>query len=333
MISVIIVNWNKKDLLNNCLRSLLRQTYKDFETIVVDNGSTDGSVELVKKDYPMVRPICLDENKGFSTGNNTGIKNSTSEYIALLNNDMEVDPQWLQRLYRAIKETPKIGFCASKILNYKDRSVIDAAGDIFYAFGLARKRGHMQKDNEEFNYNREIFGACAGAALYRREVLDDIGLFDEEFSPAYYEDVDLSFRAQLRGYKCLYVADAVCYHHGHSTLGLFSPKHLYFSSRNVGYVLIKDMPSRLLLRYCLAILIYNIISSLGHIRRGSFSSFLLGKIEVFKNLRYLYKQRRVIHGRRLVSDEYIDSILTHYNPVNLFIDGYRRLFFNKAAMP
>ena len=120
MISVIIVNWNKADLLDNCLKSLQKQTYKDFEVIVVDNGSTDGSVDLIKKVYPEVRLILLPENRGFSIGNNTGIKNSTSEYIALLNNDAEAHPEWLERMYLALKSNPNIGFCTSKILNYRD---------------------------------------------------------------------------------------------------------------------------------------------------------------------------------------------------------------------
>lgn len=332
MISVIIVNWNKKDLLNNCLKSLLAQTHKDFEVIVVDNGSSDGSVELVKKGYPDARLICLAENKGFSIGNNIGIKSSTSEYIALLNNDMEAHPEWLQSLYAALTGNPGIGFCASRILDYKNREIIDSAGDIFYPFGLGKKRGNLQKDSRAFACNKEVFGACAGAALYRRQMLEKIGLFDEKFSPAYYEDVDLSFRAQLKGYKCLYVAGAICYHYGHSSLGLFSSKHLYFSNRNIGYVLIKNMPSRLLLRYGFEIILYNIVSFLGHIHRGGFRPFLFGKIEIFKNLRYLSQQRKLIQDSRVVSDEYIDSILTHYSPVNFFIDGYKRLFFNKNIL-
>lgn len=332
MISVIIVNWNKKELLDNCLKSLLAQTHKDFEIIVVDNGSTDGSAELVKKVYPQARLICLAENKGFSIGNNIGIKSSAGEYIALLNNDMEARPEWLQSLYAALIGNPGIGFYASKILDYKNREIIDSAGDIFYPFGLGKKRGNLQKDSRALACNKEVFGACAGAALYRRKMLDDVGVFDEKFSPAYYEDVDLSFRAQLKGYKCLYVADAVCYHYGHSSLGLFSAKHLYFSSRNIGYVLIKNMPSGLLLRYGFEIILYNIVSFLGHIHRGGFRPFLFGKIEIFKNLKYLSQQRKLIQNSRVASDEYIDSILTRCNPLGLFIDGYRRLFFNKDIL-
>lgn len=332
MISIIIVNWNKRNLLDNCLKSLQAQTYKDFEIIVVDNGSTDGSTVLVKNIYPKVKLIPLSENKGFATGNNIGIRNTVAEYIALLNNDMEAHPKWLERISLALQKSQNIGFCASKILNYNDRNTIDSAGDIFYAFGIARKRGHIQKDNEEFSKNREIFGACAGAVLYRKQMLNDIGFFDEQFSPAHYEDVDLSFRAQLKGYKCIYIADAIVYHHGHSTLSQFSPKHLYLCSRNIGYVLIKNMPLSLLLKYCFAIALYNIISFLGHIRRGSMSPFLLGKISIFQNLRYLYNQRRIIQSGKVVSNEYIDSILTHYNSISLIVAGYKGLFFSKDIL-
>lgn len=274
----------------------------------------------------------MPENKGFSAGNNIGIQQSSSEYIALLNNDMEVHPKWLERLYLALQKNPEVGFCASKILNYRDRKVIDSAGDIFYTFGDAKKRGHMQQDSEEFSKNREVFGACAGAVLHRRQMLNDIGLFDEKFSPAHYEDIDLSFRAQLRGYKCLYVADAVAYHHGHSRLGLFNPEHLYLCSRNIGYVLIKNMPSRLLLQHCFTIILYNIISFLGHVQRARLKSFLVGKMSILKNLKDICKKRQIIQGGKVVSDEYIDSILTHYSPIQLVIDGYKRLFFNKSTM-
>lgn len=326
LISVIIVNWNKKNLLNNCLRSLLCQTYKDFEIMVVDNGSTDGSAELVKKDYPDVKLICLAENKGFSIGNNLAIKNSISEYIALLNNDMEVHHQWLGRLYKAIKDNPEIGFCASKILDYSNRNIIDAAGIVFCPYGIAENRGYMQKENGRFNHNGEVFGACAGAALYNRKMLNDIGLFDEEFSPAYLEDVDLSFRAQLKGYKCLYVADAIAYHHGRSTLGGFSPHQVYLDSRNGAYVLMKNMPLKLLLRYSPVIGLYNILSFAWHIPSGTLIPYMLGKASALKNLKRIHQQRKAVQRAKIVSDEYIDSVFTHYNIITFIIERYKKRF-------
>ncbi len=330
MISVVIVNKDKKGLLDNCLKSLRAQTHKSFEIIVVDNGSIDGSAGLVKSIYPQAKLICLSKNAGFSAGNNIAIKSSASEYIALLNNDMEVHPRWIEALSNAAQNNPKVAFFASKVLDYKDRNKIDSAGDIFYIFGAAKKRGNARKNGGKYNKDAEVFGACAGAALYKRSMLADIGLFDENFSPAYYEDVDLSFRAQLKGYKCLYVGQAIAYHHGHSTLGELNPEHLYLCSRNAGYVLIKNMPRRLLIKYGAIIGLYNIISFLWHTLKGNLRPFLLGKISIFKNLKYLRRERKAIQAGRVVSDEYIDSILTHYSLIKFIADGCRRIFFKKT---
>ena len=163
-------------------------------------------------------------------------------------------------------------------------------------------------------------------------MLGDIGLFDEKFSPAHYEDVDLSFRAQLRGHKCLYVSDAIAYHHGYSTLDLFSPTHLYLCSRNIGYVLIKNMPYKLLLKYFCSIVLYNIISFLGYVSKGGFISFIRGKLDILKNLGYVYRQRKMIQNKKIVSDAYIDSILTHYSLIHFIVDNYKKIFFHKNVI-
>ncbi|MFQ5586485.1 MAG: glycosyltransferase family 2 protein, partial [Thermodesulfobacteriota bacterium] len=170
------------------------------------------------------------------------------EYIALLNNDTEVDPRWLEELVSALERRPETGFCASKMLNFYRRNIIDTAGDGFSRYGLAFKRGARREDGPEYNREEYVFGACAGAAVYRRELFEEVGLFDEDFF-AYLEDVDLSFRAQLKGFRCLYVPTAVVYHMMGGTSGgrSYSLGRMAGKVANKLFVVIKDMPSRLLL--------------------------------------------------------------------------------------
>ncbi len=208
--SIIIPNWNGKELLEECLTSLAKQTDQDFEIIVVDNGSSDHSVEFLATNFPQVRVIPLERNMGFAIACNTGIRQAKGDRIVLLNNDTSQDEHWLEELNTALDQHPEVGFCASKMLNYWKPSIIDTAGD---NLGVARgfKRGHQQPDGPAYNKQEYIFAACAGAAIYRRQMLDQVGLFDESFG-SNLEDMDLSFRAQLQGFKCLYVPTAAVYH-------------------------------------------------------------------------------------------------------------------------
>ena len=204
-ISVIIPNFNGQRFLKTCLDSLRKQSYQDFEVIVVDNGSTDGSIKYIAENYPEVRIIPLIKNFGFSRAVNEGIKVSRGKYIALLNNDTEADPEWLKELYYALERNPELGFCASRMINYYHRDILDGAGDCFPRSCRPFKRAI---GNEGYNITKLVFGASAGAALYKKELFETVGYFDEDFF-AYFEDVDLSLRAQLLGFKCLYVSTAI----------------------------------------------------------------------------------------------------------------------------
>lgn len=208
--AVIITNLNGQDLLPDCLSSLDRQTLRPAEVVVVDNGSTDRSLKLLASDFPWVHVVPLPENVGFARANNIGIEHTTSDRVALLNNDTVVDRDWLAELNAALDRHADVGSCASKMLNYDNPQVVDSAGDLL---GVARafNRGHGQPVGTAFDEGSLVFGACAGAALYRRSMLEHIGLLDEYFVTNL-EDADLSFRAQLAGYKCLYVPKAVVYH-------------------------------------------------------------------------------------------------------------------------
>jgi GT2 family glycosyltransferase len=242
--TVVIPNWNGRELLPICLDSLRRQSMP-AEVIVVDDGSADGSAGLVRERYPEVRLIELGENRGFAAAVNAGIQASRTGYVALLNNDAEAAPGWLEGLVAAFDACPDAGFAASKMLDYADRTRIDGAGDAFTWEGNAYRVGHGERDCGQYDAPAWVFGACAGAAIYRRQMLDVIGLFDEAFF-AYYEDADLSFRAQLAGYRCRYVPEAVVYHVGSATTGRASDRTLYLQTRNRIALVLKNYPARFL---------------------------------------------------------------------------------------
>lgn len=308
-VSVLVLNWNGQRFLKECLASLREQTFKNFESILVDNGSTDGSVEYVRREFPEVRVVALNHNAGFAGGNNVGIRASTGEYVALLNNDTRAHPRWLESLKTTLDTHPEIGFCASKIVLYDRPDIIDSAGDLFYSCGVGEKRGRSQKDDERFAKSMPVFGACAAAALYRREMLEDIGLFDEDFF-AYAEDVDLSFRAQLAGYQCLYVPEAVVYHHLQGSFGALPGHSLCLSRRNAFDTVLKNMPAALLWRRLPYILGYYFAVDLAYIVQGRLRPILKGRLDNIRRLRGTLAKRGQIQAGRRVSDEYINAAMS-----------------------
>jgi GT2 family glycosyltransferase len=216
MISIVIPNFNGLEHLKTCYPSLLKQTYKDWNLVLVDNGSSDDSVNYTKSFFTSSHTIQLNKNTGFAKAVNEGIKyslnNTSIDYILLLNNDIELEPDFLQQSIDTFKLKPDVSTVAVKMMNYFNRDIIDDAGDFIKANGGSPlARGHGQKDTGQYNKSEYIFGACAGAAFYRKNIFEKTGLFDEDFF-AYYEDIDFSFRLQLMGFKCFYQPNAVCYH-------------------------------------------------------------------------------------------------------------------------
>lgn len=240
-VSVIIPSWNGRELLEVCLRSLARQTFRDFEIIVVDNGSADDTIPWLAAEHASVRVVAFSENRGFAAAANGGIQAAAGSIIVLLNNDTETHPGWLAALVRAVAEHPEAGFFASRVLNYYERSMIDSAGDMLGP--LAYQIGHGQPDGPRFDSPRAVLSACAAAAAYRRDMLDDIGLFDESFV-SYLEDVDLGLRAQYAGYSCLYVPDAVIYHMVSATARRIADTKLRLLLRNSLLLFFQYMPPR-----------------------------------------------------------------------------------------
>lgn len=293
--------------MEDCLQSLLRQTYRSFSITLVDNGSTDGSAEFVSGRFPEVRVIALTENLGFAEANNCALKDLTTPYAALLNNDAVADPVWLASLVEALEQTKEAGFAASKMLCHDRPEVIDRCGDGYTRAGAALLRGRGEPSGQ-YGRREWIFGACAGAALYRSSMLTDVGFFNEDFF-LLYEDVDLSFRAQLKGYKCLYVPEAVVYHKGSGTLIHDSPLSVYYGHRNLEWVYIQNIPARLIPRTIVPHLIYNIAALCYFIMRGRGIDYIRAKKDALKGLKPALKKRRQVQGSRTVDDSYIWELL------------------------
>lgn len=243
-VSVVVVNWNRRELLAGCLESLQQQSFQDFEVIVVDNGSSDGSADWVAEAHPSARLIRNSDNRGFCEANNQGIQASRAPFVALLNNDAEAEPGWLQALMETIRAAPDVGMAASKIVSYEDPSVIDKVGHLIYPDGQNRGRGSGVRDRGQFETVEDVAWPDGAAALYRREMLDETGLFDEDFF-AYADDADLGLRGRLAGWRCLYAPAAVVRHRLGSTLGRLSKRRLFLIERNRIWLVAKLYPMRL----------------------------------------------------------------------------------------
>jgi GT2 family glycosyltransferase len=230
LISVVIVTWNRRDFLRACLASLARQTGVEFETIVVDNGSEDGSADMAEAEFG-ARVIRNAGNRGFCAANNQGIAAARGEFVALLNNDAEAEPGWLAALDRARRRAPEVGMAASKILVWEDPRRIDKAGHLIYPDGQNKGRGSGALDTGQFDREEEVLWPDGCAALYRKQMLDEIGGFDEDFF-AYGDDAELGLRARIAGWKCIYTPEAVVRHHRGSTLGKDSAWRLELIERN-----------------------------------------------------------------------------------------------------
>ena len=248
-LSVVVVNWNRRELLRSCLQSLASQTHPSFEVIVIDNGSDDQSSELVKTlepDYPVrLSLVCNRINRGFCAANNQGFAASDSEFVALLNNDAEADPGWLTALESVIRSDERVGMAASKILVWEDPARIDKAGHLMYPDGQNRGRGTGQVDQGQFDRVEETLWPDGCAAMYRRAMLDEIGGFDEEFF-AYADDAELGLRGRIAGWTCLFAPQAVVRHHRGATLGLGSARRLTLIERNRVLLAVKLFPWNLL---------------------------------------------------------------------------------------
>jgi hypothetical protein len=268
------------------------------ETIVVDNGSTDGTAGLLRARYPWVRLVALPENRGFAGGNNAGVREARGRYVALLNNDTSADPGWLRALLGGIDEAAGFALTTSRIVYMHDPDVIDSAGDGALRWGGAFKRHHGAPASAA-GASEEVFGVCGAACLMPKAVFDELGGFDEDFF-ASHEDVDLSYRARLRGYRCRYVAEAVVRHVGSATLGTVSDFSVFHGQRNLEWMYVKDTPGRLLARTLPGHVVYDLAAAVHFARIGMLRPYVRAKIAALAGLPRMLRKRTVIQrGRRV----------------------------------
>ena len=309
-LSIVIPNWNGKHFLATCLNALRRQTETNIEVLIVDNASTDGSQPFVKTEYPEVKLIELSENRGFTGACNTGIEAAAGEFIALLNNDTEVDDRWTAEVIAAFDKRPEVGIVASKMLLFDHRDRFHTAGDFFTTDGHAGNRGVWETDRGQYNRAEYVFAACGGSAAYRRSMLNAIGTLDDDFF-FLLEDIDLAWRAQLTGYKVWYTPQAVVYHHLSATGGGATAS--FYAGRNGIWLVVKNMPTSLLRRYWQQILFRQIDlawNALKAWRGPEARARLRGMMTGLLTIRGALSKRRQIQEQKCVADDYIDNILT-----------------------
>lgn len=281
-ISVVIVNWNGRRWLESCLPSLAQQTYQDVETIVVDNGSTDDSVSWLAAEWPHVQVLPQKRNLGFARANNLGIRASSGAYIVTLNNDTRLPATCLAELAAAISG-PTVGMVAARILQWQKPDHLDSAGIEVDRAGIAWQRGWNQ-EAAQAQLSDDTFGPSAAAALYRRAMLDEVGLFDEDFF-AYYEDVDLAWRAQQAGWRCRYAPQANVYHWHSATAAAIPARKLYLISRNKIWTLIKNYPTPDLWRWLPLILFYDMLGAAYQLSQTQRKAALRGRLDAIRRRR------------------------------------------------
>ena len=308
-ISVIIPNWNGRSYLERCLNSLKNQFFSSYEVIVVDNGSTDGSVGFIKNHFPKTRVIAFEENEGFSRAVNEGIMQAKGRYILLLNNDVEADPRLLRNLHEAITASREADFCACRMMDFQSRELIDGIGDGFPRKGKAFRIGHGAKYGAPFNRRKRVFGACAGAGFYKKTLFEKVGLFDEDFF-AYHEDADWNFRANLMGYQCFFIPEAVVYHLGSSTTGsLHNEFTIFYNIRNMINVIVKNMPTALLFKYSPRILWGQIESFFRYcVAQGYWRAYFAGLFSAIRLAPKMLKKRAEIQRKRSISNLQLERL-------------------------
>lgn len=290
-ISIVILNWNGKDFLKKCLNSIINNTeYQNYEIIVVDNGSKDGSVKIVEENFPNVKLIKNIENLGFSRGNNIGIKKSSGEYILILNNDTEIiDKSWLNNVIKIFERDKKIGIIGCKLI-YPNGKLQHAGGEINFLNPYFSRHIGLRENPDEPKYNkeRETDYVTAAAMFVRREVINKIGMFDEIFTPIYYEDSDFCIRARNAGYKIIYSPDIKIIHHESPAKKQHKSEYMnYISTRNKILFCMLNMP----LKYFPIRMVYEFFSAMKWVIKGKGKSYFKAIFWNIKNLTLIIKKR------------------------------------------
>jgi len=259
-----------------------------------------------------VKLVALGENRGFTGANIAGWQRSAGELVVLLNNDTETDSGWLEEIHKASVAYPRAGSFACKMLYFDERNRLDNCGFGVNVAGVVTDLGRGHRDGKDWEEPRPVFGACGGAAVYRRGMLEDVGFFDDDFFMTY-EDVDLSFRAQLRGYTCWFVPKAIVYHRYRATMISFPARQVYFSQRNIEFVYLKNMPLTLLIRSLPLRLLYEAGSAIYFFKMGAGKAFLAAKYDALRQLPAVLRKRSVVQRTRLRASGGVRSTLLRYN--------------------
>lgn len=312
LVSIIIVTWNSKTHLQRCLAALLSQTIQNFEVIIIDNGSTDGSVNTVENDYPNLdmRIQRLDSNFGFAAANNIGARLARGRWLALLNADAFPEMDWLEKFIKATEEYPAFSCFSSCQIQANHPEFLDGTGDSYHVSGVAWRRNINYPVHQSGSNIEEIFSPCAAASFYLRDAFLEVGGFDEDFF-SYFEDVDLGFRLRLRGYRSLYVPDAVVHHIGSASLGVNSNFSLYHSHRNLVWTFFKNMPTALLLKYLPAHIMINLSYALYYTFRGRGKVLWKAKWDAICDLPSILKKRNEIQKKRTIDNSILKSYMEH----------------------
>ena len=331
--SVLVVTYNSSSTIEQCLLSLNDQSFKNFEVLVLDNHSEDETRNIIGCLQPRLKfsfsSFYLDKNLGFAGGNNFLLRHATGVYIALLNPDAFADPRWLEAMILIQESHAEVGICASKLLT-ADGAFIDSAGDGFSSVLKSFKRGEGKQPNA-YMKTEQVFGACAGAALYRRSMIEEIGFFDDDFF-LIHEDADINFRAQLSGWDVIFVHDAIVYHKIHGSMGKMTDVQVYYNLRNLEFVRIKNVAFSMFIRHMPELFIGIIVEFIYFVvLHGKVRLYFIAKRDVIKHLSLMYEKRRALfRPNKKRTDQHIAKLITSIWNQEFIWAKIKRFFFLHA---
>jgi GT2 family glycosyltransferase len=313
LVTIIVVNFNSGAMIKRCLAALRAQTCTQFATIVVDNGSTDGSTEQIAIEFPEVRLFPLGSNTGFAAANNFALRKAPlGDWVVFLNPDAFAHPNWLASLVAASAEYPDFDGFGSRLCGDSEGLILDGIGDSYHVSGLVWRTGHGCRATGSHLRPREIFSPCAAAAMFRRQTLERVGGFDEDFF-CYVEDIDLGFRLRLLGCRSLYVPDAMVHHLGSGVVGVHSDFQIYHGHRNLVWAFVKNMPGILLWLFLPFHILLNIVTLIWFVLRGRSALIMRAKYDALSQIPHFWNKRKAVQSVRKASIWSILQLLS-WNP-------------------